>query len=539
MTIIRRQEDAVSEPRFRPCMQRQPMLLPPDLSDLIPEGAMVRLVDSLVERMDRRVLEPLYPGGGAPARDPAMMLKVVLFCYASGIYSSRKIARATRENVNLMWLTGMEPVSHSTVNRFRTERVRPVFEEVFTEVVALLAEAGHITLEAYFLDGTKIEANANRYSFTWRKTVEGSRARLQERVRAHLAAIDEMEGAGEPLAPAEPSGIDSGAVRAAAERINGMIARKGVGERPRDGEGKALRKAAREAERDWAPRLERYERDLADMGERNSLSRTDRDATFMRMKEDHMGNGQLKAAYNVQAGTENQYVVFATVHQRPGDTACMVPHMEAPKEEAGSLPPAVVADAGYGSEENYLYLEDAGSTAYVKHADFFRECRNGRWREDPMRPANWPYDPETDTFGCPGGRRLAFVRTSVRTTGTGYRQLVCTYRCEGGCPGCGRRGECLGSKDPGALRTVTFAPLQASRRKRASRLLRTPEGSRLRRRRPVDVETAFGDIKRNLGFTRFTLRGLEKVSHEWRLVSCGHNIRKMHIAEERRRREGR
>lgn len=195
----------MSEPRFRPCMQRQPMLLPPDLSDLIPEGAMVRLVDSLVERMDRRVLEPLYPGGGAPARDPAMMLKVVLFCYASGIYSSRKIARATRENVNLMWLTGMEPVSHSTVNRFRTERVRPVFEEVFTEVVALLAEAGHITLEAYFLDGTKIEANANRYSFTWRKTVEGSRARLQERVRAHLAAIDEMEGAGEPLAPAEPS----------------------------------------------------------------------------------------------------------------------------------------------------------------------------------------------------------------------------------------------------------------------------------------------------------------------------------------------
>ncbi|MBM6756548.1 transposase [Collinsella tanakaei] len=118
------------EPRFRPCRQNQPMLLPPDISDLIPANAMARLVDAVVGRMDRRPLESLYPGGGAPARDPAMMLKVVPFCYASGIYSSRKIAAATRENVNLMWLTGMEPLDHNMVNRFRTERVRPVFEDV-------------------------------------------------------------------------------------------------------------------------------------------------------------------------------------------------------------------------------------------------------------------------------------------------------------------------------------------------------------------------------------------------------------------------
>lgn len=139
------------EPRFRPCRQNQPMPLPPDVSDLIPENAMARLVDAIVERMDRRLLESLYPGGGAPAHDPSMMLKVVLFCYASGIYSSRKIAAATRENVNLMWLTGMSPLDHSTVNRFRSERVRPVFEDVFSEVVAVLAEAGHITLDTYFL----------------------------------------------------------------------------------------------------------------------------------------------------------------------------------------------------------------------------------------------------------------------------------------------------------------------------------------------------------------------------------------------------
>lgn len=184
------------EPRFRPCRQNQPMLLPPDISDLIPANAMARLVDAVVGRMDRRLLESLYPGGGAPARDPAMMLKVVPFCYASGIYSSRKIAAATRENVNLMWLTGMEPLDHNTVNRFRTERVRPVFEDVFAEVIAVLAEAGHVTLETYFLDGTKVEADANRFSFTWRKGTLKYRDRLREKVGAHLAEIDTNTAAG-------------------------------------------------------------------------------------------------------------------------------------------------------------------------------------------------------------------------------------------------------------------------------------------------------------------------------------------------------
>lgn len=333
------------EPRFRPCRQRQPMLLPPDLSDLIPGNAMVRLVDAAVKRMDRRLLESLYPGGGAPAHDPAAMLKVVLFCYASGIYSSRKIAAATRENVNLMWLTGMEPLDHSTASRFRTERVRPVFEDVFAEVVAVLAEAGHVTLETYFLDGTKVEANANKFSFTWRKSTVKYRDRLRERVAAHLAAVDELCEGEEALAPADPAELDSAAIAEAAARIDERIARKGVGRRPRDEEGRALRKASREAERDWLPRMERHGRDLADMGGRNSLSKTDRDATFMRMKDDPMGNGQLKAAYNVQAGTENQYVVFTTVHQRPGDTACTVPHLERAKEALGHVPAAVVADA--------------------------------------------------------------------------------------------------------------------------------------------------------------------------------------------------
>lgn len=121
----------MATPKFKPCMQHQPMLFPPSVGELIPENALVRVVDSIVEGMDRSALESAYPGGGASAHDPSMMPKVVLFCYASGTYSSRKIAAATRENANLMWLTGMRPLDHNTVNRFRSERIRPVFEDVY------------------------------------------------------------------------------------------------------------------------------------------------------------------------------------------------------------------------------------------------------------------------------------------------------------------------------------------------------------------------------------------------------------------------
>ena len=140
------------EPRFKPCMQDQPMLLPPDIGDLVPEGSMPRVVDMvvrsgsmprvvdmIVRSIDRSTLTALYPGGGAPAHDPQMMLKVILLAYAKGIYSSRAIARATREDVGFLWICGMRPLDHCTVNRFRTERVRPVFEEVFSEVIQLLA----------------------------------------------------------------------------------------------------------------------------------------------------------------------------------------------------------------------------------------------------------------------------------------------------------------------------------------------------------------------------------------------------------------
>lgn len=260
-----------------------------------------------------------------------------------------------------------------------------------------------------------------------------------------------------------------------------------------------------------------------------SFSKTDRDATFMRMKDDHMGNGQLKAAYNIQAGTEDQFIIDTTAHQRPGDTACTINHLEHVEKTIGWLPEEIIADAGYGSEQNYRWLDERGVTAYVKHNEFFRESKNKKWREDPMRFANWEYDKTLDTFACPEGRTLRFSHFQHPKTDLGYRTDVRVYKCTS-CKDCLLRAQCFKSKDPHAVRTIRVNNDLQRFKKRASFLLNTDRGIQLRKQRAVDVETIFGDIKRNWHFTRFFLRGLKKVDHEFRLVAAGHNLRKLALA---------
>ena len=249
---------------------------------------MVRVVDSVVDGMDRSRLDGLYAGGGAPAYDPVMMLKVVLFAYASGMYSSRKIEVATRENIHFMWLTGLEVIDHNTINRFRTQRIAPVFADIFTEVVLVLAEGGYITLDTYFLDGTKIEANANKYTHVWKKNTDRYQQGLQEKVYGHLSMIDQLNDEEEALAPPEPCGVDSQSIKEAARKIDERLAEKeevsgkekGGGKMVKDIEERQRRelvKARRFIDRDYLPRMENYEAQQEIFNGRNSYSRTDTD----------------------------------------------------------------------------------------------------------------------------------------------------------------------------------------------------------------------------------------------------------------------
>lgn len=271
------------------------------------------------------------------------------------------------------------------------------------------------------------------------------------------------------------------------------------------------------------PRTQKYEEQEKILEDRNSYSKTDHDSTFMRMKEDHMKNGQLKPGYNVQIGTEDQFIVGYSLHQRPTDTGCLIPHLEHVQEQlGGKLPENIIADAGYGSEENYEYLEKNELGNYVKYNNFhFEETK--RFKEDKFRVENFPYDQENDEFICPAGNRLTYLETIKVTIENGYETQRRIYEAQG-CRDCPLREKCTKSKRNRRIQ-VSFRLNQY--KEQAKLNLCSEDGLKLRSQRPVDVEPVFGRIKNNWLFRRFLLRGIEKVNVEWGLLSIAHNLTKV------------
>jgi len=500
------------------------MLLPPSLEELIPEGHLVRVVNAMVDELDIEPLEREYKGGGTSAYHPKMLLKVIIYAYTQRVFSSRRIAKELRENVNYMWLSGMSRPDHRTINRFRGEVMRKVVEEVFYGIVDQLIERGYIDLEKYFIDGTKMEANANRYSFVWRKSTDKYRAKLQEKVKALLDEIGEIEeveekeyGDKDLEEVGEGKEINTEELKKAAEKINEALRK--------DPKNKKLKKAKRSLEKDFIPRQEKYERYGETFKGRNSFSKTDEDATFMRMKEDHMRNGQLKPGYNIQMGTENQFVVGFSIHQRAGDTSCLKEHLDQLREWLGEYPEGLIADAGYGSEENYDYLKKRNITAYVKYNTFHYEQKRRYKKKKPYRADNFTHLPEQDQYVCPQGKKLNYQFTKKHKSYNGYVSSRRVYECID-CQGCPVKNECTKSK---YNRRIYIGVELQEMKKTAQELLLSPLGLEMRSRRPIEVEAVFGRLKQNWGFRRFLLRGIEKVNTEWGILCMAHNIAKVAV----------
>jgi transposase len=502
----------------------QPQLLPPSLEELIPEKHLVRVINELIDKMDLRTISRSYKGGGASSYHPKMLLKVIVYAYAVQVYSGRQIAKAVRENIAFMWISGGNRPDFRTINRFRSEKLKGKIQSVFTEVLEYLIAAGYIKLEHYFLDGTKIEANANRYSFVWRKSTQTNKRKLQEKVSELFKKIDEINEAEEAEygdKDLEELGdgkeIDSEKLKELAERLSKRLAE--------DPENKELKKAKKAVETDYIPRMEKYEQYEEAFGERNSFSKTDKDATFMQMKEDHMRNRTLKPGYNVQIGTENQMIIGFSIHQTSTDSPALIPHLQQLKHNLGKLPPNWIADAGYGSEENYLSLLAEQITPYVKYNSFEKDRKKQRKvsEKEKYHRRQFRYDEQTDTFVCPKGKRLFFEQFTHAKSATGFISVRRAYRCQE-CNDCPAREVCTQSKYG---RMIHISPVYEKLRKQAFERLTSEVGKKLRSRRYIDVEAVFGLLKGNKKFRRFHLRGMDKVEVEWGLLSIAHNLAKV------------
>jgi transposase len=522
-----------SAPVFKPYVMNQVALMPPSYDEKIPADHLVRVVNAAVEKIDLSSLLAQYPGGGRSSYHPLMMLKVLVYAYAEKIYSSRRIAKVLRENIYFMWISGESMPDFRTINDFRGSRMKGVIGEVFGAVLEYLVAEGHVKLEHYFLDGTKIEADANKHKVVWAKKRENYHQRVQEQIKELLKHIEEVneeeqdEYGDEDLEEMGGNGqseVNSELLQKKIDEINRKLREK----LQRKADQRSARKALKKLEGDCLVRLKKYEQQAERLNGRSSYSKTDPDASSMRMKEDRGAEKPWpKPAYNVQIGTESQFVVGFSVHGRAGDTACLIPHMENLRSQLGRLPENVVADAGYGSEENYAYLEQHALGNFLKYNTFYQDTHHFRKpeliRKRQFRAETFEYDPERDEFICPARERLTFQYVSRYTTENGYVTDRRLYECHA-CHACPLKGECTRARGNRKIR-ISFRLLEYRRQARAN--LTSEAGQRLRAARSTEVEPVFGIIKHNMGFRRFHLRGLDKVKTEWGLVSIAHNMKKL------------
>jgi len=504
-------------PSFKDYHQGQAFLLPPTFDDLIPQNHAVRVVSSILDRVDLEALLKSYDGGGASSYHPRMLLKVLVYGYLCNIYSTRKLEEATSQNIHFMWLSGMSTPDHNTIARFRTGKLKVVCKQIFTQVVLMLVESGHVDLKQVYTDGTKIESRANRYTFVWGKAIKTSRKRIASQLEelwnyAEQMAQDELkESRPESFGSLTPEQVDQ-----TLDRIH-----KAIKDKPIDSK---KRQKVNYAKKNWPDKLREYDQKEDILGERNSYSKTDSDATFMRMKEDHMLNGQLKPGYNVQVTTvKGQFIAHYSIHHNPTDTLTLIPHLEGFKQAYGYYPQVEVADAGYGSEENLNYLNNNNIDAYVKHNYFDREQKEGVKALSEYHPDNLPYDADQDCFQCPAGKKLVFIGSSYQTTASGYKRTLSKYQSTD-CEGCPLRAKC--HKGEGN-RIIEVSHLLRNLRKQATERLLTEEGVEHRKRRVIEAEGTFGNIKGNHHFRRFLTCGKGNVSVEVGLLALAQNLRKL------------
>ena len=498
---------------FKELTSNQNVLFPVSLSEKIAPNHPVRVVNSVVDALDISCLLWAYKGGGTSSYHPRMMLKVLFYAYLNNIYSCRKIEKALQENIHFMWLSGNSTPDFRTINDFRVKRLKEHIKSLFSAIVLLLQESGYVSLDVQYIDGTKVESASNRYTFVWRGSVEKNKVKLESKIQSILSEVDKhIEQDKQERTPDCLPDMDSCGLREKVSALNKRLS----------GMNKAEQKQIKKLQEEYLPRLAKYESQLEKLGDRNSFSKTDEDATFMRMKEDHMKNGQLKPAYNIQIATENQFITNLGIYRRAGDTGTLISFLKDFRETYHRQSSIVVADAGYGSEQNYEFMENAGIEAFVKYNYFHKEQKRA-WKKDAFAIQNLYYNRERDYYVCPMGQHMEYKGQKKSKSDLGYVSILKRYQAQN-CEGCPLKSQCHKSK---ANRIIEVNYNLNRYKQKARERLMSEEGIYHRGRRCIEPEAVFAQIKHNSAWNRFRLRGLEKVKTEFTLVAIAHNLRKL------------
>ena len=495
----------------------------------VPADDPVRLVNAFVEGMDLSELYDTYDRIRKNQATPGQMLKIMIYAAMECMYSSREIEQACRRDINFMYLLEGTPApDHATIARFMSLHFSECSRKFITEVASILYELGEISGKTVFIDGTKIEAYANKYTFVWKRSTIKSQKKLFEKIALFTADCEKAYG----FSIVYDNKISKHTLLRLKKELLKIRASEGIaftfGARPRK---PRIQKDVEQVDA-FLKKLHEYDEKLEICGERNSYSKTDHDATFMRLKEDAMLNGQLKPAYNVQHAVDAEYITWVGISARPTDTTILVPLLKEMEEHLPFKYREIVADAGYESEENYVFLEKNGQTAFIKPANY-EISRTRNYREDISRRENMAYDEQRDCYICRDGRELPVKTVRTEKTRTGYSRTVTIYECKS-CKKCPHKTKCIrrnNSKTPMSQRKkVLYISKEMKRQQEAClRRITSDYGIQLRMNRSIQAEGSFAVIKEDMGFRQYRYRGKKNVLAQSILTAIAHNINRLHF----------
>lgn len=503
---------------YKPYITNDTLLFPPNLSDFIPVDAPVRLISDIVDHMDLKEIHESYSpaSDGQPPYHPAMLLKAILFGYMNNIFSTRGLEAAMTRDAHLIWISSYQFPDHSTISRFKT-RCMPHIKVIFSRLVLILVERGEIELtKDLYIDGTTIRSRAARRRIKWRTNAEkyGAMADedIQESVRDLLNQVENGDNADDH---------NAGHVTYTKEEARQIAAR--IEEKARKEKIKNVRskiKAIRKA----CDRMEAHEKTLKQCDGRCGVAPTDPDCGIMHAKEDGY-EGMATPNYNVQVATQNQYVTNYGAYDQPSDKSVAMDFVDTCVEENGVKPASVVEDAGYGCEEVYVGLEKRKIEAVVKYPNYDAESTRRPVKEGMYDKLAFRLSEDESTLICPSGHRMRVIRTEEEYTRSGFRSDTSVMTCDH-CDGCPFKEKCILTK---SKRGEIHRKLGNIREERKAKLrLDLPANQEKLKRRALEPEPVFGQLKHNHRYTRFRHFGKAKVEMDLGFVFMALNILKLH-----------
>lgn len=498
----------------------------------VPENHIVRLISTFVDSIPQKeLLEENLATTGRPLSHPTIMLKILLFAYSRQTFSGRKIELMLEENLPMRWLAQDHKYSYHTINNFRSsQHASELIKKSFIYFAMALKENNLVQNDAVFIDGTKVEADANKFSFTWRKSIEKYHAKLIEKTQnlyENLVEEKVVEAMCSELA------TSSEGMELVAKQVEDKISKLDdeIKQEPKVIKGgsinkrrrRTLKKIRRQLKQSFIPRARKYEEAKEIFQGRNSFSKTDHDATFMCMKEDPMKNRELKPGYNLQVASQNQFVLDFGLYPNPTDTRTLVPFLE--QFHSTDFFDNIVADAGYGSEYNYTMIFDKfEKEPIIPYSTYLKEQKR-KFKNDPTKSQNWYYNEKDDYYIDHLGVRFSFYHYSQRTDSYGFKRDFKVYRADK--HQMSTELDRLAKTPSGRQRQMQVNPTWNYYKERIKENLSSEAGRKIYRRRKFDVEPIFGRMKRDFGVRRTHLRGQKAVENDIGLVLMSMNLTKL------------